>query len=161
MFKFMSFIEYATKNNLDISSSKEIRAKSYKIYRQEYMNFYNKNRKYSSARFNLTLSKEQLNFFEEKASEHNYKSIGKFIVDSAENYHKQEFLNPDPKSLQQLVLILRGVSNNVSQIARYFHQGVYTAHSFNEKILFSLVNRMEDKIVDFITNPRVKQSKED
>jgi len=149
----MSFIEYATKNNLNISD-KNNRANSYKAYRKEYMKFYNQNRKSSTVRLNLTLSKKQYDFFKEKASQHGYKSIGKFIVVSGENYHKQTFLNPSKTELQKLILILRGVSNNLSQIARYFHNGVISTFSFQKQVLFDLVNNMEDIITDFIDNPK-------
>jgi len=149
----MSFIEYATKHNLNISD-KNNRANSYKAYRKEYMKIYNNYRKSSTVRFNLTLSKKQYEFFKEKASQHGYKNIGKFIMDSAENYHKQTFLNPSKTELQKLILILRGVSNNISQIAMFFHKGIYSTFSFQKQTLFDLVNRMEDIIIDFIENPR-------
>jgi hypothetical protein len=160
MFKFISFIEYATKNNLDISS-KEKRAESYKIYRREYMNAYNKNRKYSSARFNLTLSKEQYHFFEKKASEHGYKSIGKFIVDSAESYHKQEFLNPNKSELQKLIFQIRSIGNGINTISFHMASKRLSPHRLNVDVIYKKLSSLEDLLVYFIQHPKLKQSEED
>jgi len=155
---YNSFEQYAKAKSINLAdkSSREV---AFKEFRRLYQSEYHKSYSRKNKRISLNLSPEQNKYFCKKAKDHKYKSVAKFILDSAEAYNNQEFLNPSKSELQKLILILRGVSNNVSQIARYFHQGMYSAHSFNEKILFSIVDRMEDKINSF-ANPILKQSKE-
>ena len=148
---FLSFLEFVSVRGLDISNA-EKRTEARQLYRKEYKAHYYNISKNNTKRVNLTLSNAQYQFFIKKSSEHDYKSLSKFILDTSEAYLNKEYLNPNKDELQKLILILRSVGNNINQIARYFNQGVYTAHSFNQDILFSMVNRMEDKIVEFISH---------
>ena len=91
-----------------------------KKYQREYMKKYRQEHKNPSKRVNVSLSKSEYFRLKKSAKEQKIsptkqlKNLAFIALDEQENYPVEI-----EKSLKELVHVLRGVGNNINQIARY------------------------------------------
>lgn len=93
---------------------------------------------------------EYLRVFKE-AERHNSK-LGLFLKNCIFGYLDRQYVVPDPEQLNRIEITIRGIGNNINQIARYANS-VRTLGIFHAKRLDNLVNQLEDEISCFIKNP--------
>jgi len=155
----LTFIEFVSKNQLDISSP-EKRREVYKNFRKLYLSEYQKNYNKSRKRVEISLSTKDYDFFLKHASEHGYDSkMNRYIVASAKAYLKNEYLVKNPEQTRDFLFLCRNISSNINQIAYKLNSHSVDPKRFDESAIYSQISKLENLVLDYISNPPLLNDK--
>ncbi len=119
-----------------------------KIYNQA---IYEEQKRKGYKRVNVTLDPQEFQEISTHAKKYG-KKVTTHLKDCAIGYVRESYLvPPDIESrLDELVLILRGVGNNINQLARYSNEMRYFLET---EAVRSQVRKLEEEIRKFLTEP--------
>lgn len=102
-------------------------------------------------RVSVTLSPEEFGLLTERAARHGEPPTT-HLKKCAFSYASDSYLVPPntEERLSELILILRGIGNNLNQLARYSNEMKYFLDTAEVRLQ---MRRMEDEIKRFITHP--------
>ena len=136
-------------------SPKEL-AQAKQKYRKDYQHAYQKKYRKAHIRKDIYFTPVEYKQLSKIAKKHN-QSVPQLCKQLTIASLKSQFVLPDDKQVRQLELYLRGVTNNINQLVRYFHQRKDL--NFNDiKNLKVLVNAMETKVSQALRSPENLQN---